>query len=45
MEVALRFTFTSYPEDCQLVTGIRSFFVFFENCCSISTTYESQLRS
>ena len=27
-----------YPEDCQLVTGIRSFSVFFENCCSISTT-------
>ena len=28
----------NYPKDCQLVTGIRSFSVFFENCCSISTT-------
>ena len=24
--------FTNYPEDCQLVTGIRLFSVFFENC-------------
>ena len=32
MEVALRFTFTNYPEDCQLVTGIRLFSVVFENC-------------
>ena len=37
-EAALRFTFTNYPEDCQLVTGIRSFSVFFESCCSIPTT-------
>ena len=34
-KVALRFSFTNYPEESQLVTGIRSFSVFFENCCSI----------
>ena len=37
IEPALRLTFTNHPEDCQLVTGIWSFSVFFENCCSIST--------